>query len=110
MSIPNQYIPLFKKLATYGEPDYGEDSQQEALEQVEDNRKDVKSALMSLFDNVGSVEKHQTKLMDKTLPGKIDKETANPLIKTARQPDHYRMVSRLAFKDELEKIASLQSR
>jgi hypothetical protein len=97
--------PKIKK-ASYGDPDYHVDSQERALEEVNSNRKDQKSTLSGLFKNTNSVEKHQTKTMDKVLPGKKEKETGNPLLKTAMTTPHYRAVVRLALKDEIEKIAA----
>ncbi len=80
--VPSQYIPVLQKMAASGgEPDYRVDSRERALEEVDENRKDSKATLQKLFKNTNSVERHQTREVDKALPKKVERDTGNPLLK-----------------------------
>lgn len=115
--IPLHYSAVLSKYASAGNsaPNYREDSQKSALADIENNRKDNTRYLKSIFSRASDVERHQTKLMDKVLPGKTDKETGNPLLKCAfadalSQAGIEKTAAQvggmyLGFNDELRKIA-----
>lgn len=113
-NIPTRFVTALHKLASYGKPDYSTDNQEKALQNVDSNRKDSKKQLEGLFSHTKSVEKHQTKTMDKALPGGKEKETGNPLLKVAFTNAFRDMrliksagelgVMYLSFRDELDKI------
>lgn len=72
------------------DPKYEIDSQKAAIHQLDSNKKDSREVLEGLFKNTNNSRKQQTKTMDKALsnkrlePGtKSEKETGNPLLKTA---------------------------
>jgi len=116
------YIATLEKRAS---EEVSNDSQETALSEFENNKKDNKAYLTSIFDNSGAVEKAESREAGKLFPGKEDKESGYVFMKVARalfdsalaevEPlallktasAAYREVAFHAFCEELEKIAMM---
>ena len=115
----DHYIAILEKRAA-DESAASYDAVEVADKEIASNSQDNKAYLGTLFDNTSSVQRHQTKQLDKLLPGKTPKETAAPLIKAAARElfdsalseagllktasPAYREVAFRSFCSELEKL------
>ncbi len=115
-TVPEQYVPFFRKLAFDEGLTFDTDNQEKAIENVKANKKDAKKQIGGLFSHAKSVEKQQSKEVKKALPGKKEKETGGILLKTA-SVDTFKAIilektagrigtTLLALVDELSKIAT----